>query len=229
MNKFKTVILFFGAICTSINLVHASTPSLLSVDEPTQAASNAAKSAVQAATEQLHKGEVNKVLRAALERVVEASINVLNEFGQSQYAKQKEQEWMASFSIKTHSVLDLGDHEPLSQWLSDFYKNIEAKVDAKWIRLFSLGDIKVFNYGIPVAASPRSNPANGQDWGIQEYGLHFVPVASASVYWISSQACSLAIPLPWSLGCGVAARLPRYAMEHFAGKPLSDHVYNLFN
>jgi len=225
-NITKLTMLMLGAFCLQS---HANTPSLMNVEEPSQEASDASKSAVKQAKDQLEKGQVNVILRRGLENLIDASINVLNEFGHNAYAKQMEQEWLASFSLKTHNVLDLGDHAPLSQWLSDFYAGLEARVAHKWLKLFNLTDIKIFNYGIPVSVHPRSNPANGQEWGHKEYKLHFVPTSSAAVYWISSQACSIAVPLPWSLGCGVAARLPRFGMEHFVAPGMSDRVYDLFN
>lgn len=211
----------FAAPLTSANL-----------EEPSAAARNSAKEAVKGAKAQLNKGQVSIVLQRGLEHLINASLNLLSEQGHGDYANRKREEWMTSFSMhsgKNFNTLDLGDHSPLSEWLVGFYNGIEARVDQKWINFFNIGDIKTFNYGIPVSAKPRGNPETGNDWGKEEYGAHFVPTSAAAIYWISSQACSLAVPLPWSLGCGFAARLPRYAMEHVIGPKISDRVYEQFN
>jgi hypothetical protein len=192
----------------------------------------AARFAQERAEEDLREGRVERVARQALEVIVRSSLNVLREDGHSDYAARKEREWNKSFSMYANNglgALDLGDHSPLSQWVADFYKGLEARVDQKWLKLFMLYDIKIFNYGIPVAVRPSGNPRTRKPWGEEEYGKHFVPLSAASVYWISNGACSLAVPPPFSLGCGVAALLPRFGMEYLIAPGLSKEIYRRFN
>jgi len=206
--------------------------NLLSVAKPTVTEEKAALFAQDRAESDLREGRVERVARQGLEVIVRAAINVLREDGHANYAARKEREWNKSFSIYSNNglgALDLGDHAPLSQWVANFYDGLEARIDRKWLKLFGLYDIKIFNHGIPVAVRPQGNPRTGKDWGEKEYGLHFVPVASASVYWISNGACSVAVPPPFSLGCGVAAMLPRYGMEYLVAPGLSREIYKRAN
>jgi|GEM_PF-1191807 len=205
---------------------------MLSVVSPSAMEEKASTFAAERAEEDLREGRVERVARQALEVIVRASLNVLKAEGYTQYAERKEREWNTSFSLNSSNglgALDLGDHAPLSQWVAGFYDGLEARIDRKWLKLFMIYDLKIFNYGIPVAVRPGGNPRTRQPWGEKEYGLHFVPVSAASVYWISNGACSVAVPPPFSLGCGVAAMLPRLGMEHLVAPGLSKAIYKRFN
>jgi len=226
--KFVSFCVFVGMASVSL----ADVVGALSVKEPEAREKKAADKAVEIAKAQLNEGRVELVARRGLEFAVRAAMKLLRKEGFDSYASRKEGEWNRSFSLYSDNglgMLDLGDHAPLSEWVADFYDGITARVDEKWLKLFSIYDLKIFNFGIPVAVHPSANPATGADWGIEEYSLHFVPVSAAAIYWISSQACSLSVPFPFSLGCGVAARLPRYGMEHLIAPKLSDKIYNRFN
>jgi hypothetical protein len=222
-----------GLLSMGAGVAQAS-PSLLqeklSHEEPSDKSKKDAEKALKQARADLEEGRVERVARLGLEHIVRAAINVLKVEGYTEYAARKESEWNASFSLMSNplGMLDLGDHAPLSEWVADFYVGLEARIDARWLKLFNLYDIKTFNYGIPVAVHPAGNP-QGVAWGSDEYKLHFVPVAAASAHWIFNGACSLTVPLPFSLGCGVAALLPRYGMQYWVAPRLSDRIYDQFN
>jgi hypothetical protein len=206
--------------------------SLLSTKEATLEQQKVSKLAASRAEDDLREGRVERVTRQGLEVLVRAALLVLREDGHASYATRKEREWNTSFSLYSSNglgALDLGDHAPLSQWVAGFYNGLESRVDRKWLKLFNLYDLKIFNYGIPVAVRPGGDRRTGKAWGEKEYGLHFVPVSAASIYWISNGACSLTVPPPFSLGCGVAALLPRYGMEYLVAPGLSRAIYRQFN
>jgi hypothetical protein len=203
----------------------ASAESFGALNEPPEAGRRAAEEAAAQVEADLRAGKIEQVARRGLDAAVRGALALLRQQGHKGYADRMETQWEQRFAPGAMNLLELGDHEPLNRWLADFYGGIEARVDEKWLNLFLISDIKVFNFGIPVAVRPKGNPKTGEEWGAPEYKLHFVPVAAASTYWIANIACSVAVPMPASLGCGIAAWAPRYAMLRFIAPPLSDKIY----
>lgn len=121
---------------------------------------------------------------------------------------------------------DLGDHEPLIQWLSDYYRWLQKRLSAKVLRLTGLTDILIFNHGIPVAF--HVNGWQGDDWDSVEYQKHFVPLSGAIAYWICYAACSASAPPLVGYACGLMSEVPRFAMVKWVGPGLSNRVYKKF-
>lgn len=227
----KHIMILFSFVLFTSSALASQSYELLNLESIAANQQEALDESAESTKERLRNGEVEGVLRQGLEIIVRAATHVLENEGHEDFAQVKLNEWEASFSLHTVPVglLDLGEHSPLSQWLDDFYKGLEARLSSKVIRFFNLDDIRTFNYGIPVSVHPWSNPWEGGEWGSDEYADHFVPTSAAATYWISQQVCSLGIPLPYSLACGLAARIPRFAMKHFVGPKISDLVYEAAN
>jgi len=193
-------------------------------DDMPESAKKAMGRAAQEVEDAFREGRMKQVIHRALGALLNKTFDVLREQGHGDYADRMEDQWQDRF-VGQMGVLDLGDHEPLNQWLADFYAGVEARISPKILRLFQIEDIKIFNFGIPVTVTPKGNKKTQEEWGSEEYKLHFVPVAAATTYWVSNIACSVAVPAPISLGCGIAALAPRYGMQYWVAPKLSDEVY----
>jgi hypothetical protein len=124
------------------------------------------------------------------------------------------------FKAGNLALLDLGDREPLSQWLALRYDWLESKLGERLMNLSKLSDIKIFNFAIPVVYRPWVN-----EWDMAEYRAHFVPYAGASAYWVARGACGSALSFPASLLCNGAARGARDVTTTSIAPPLSDEIY----
>jgi len=120
------------------------------------------------------------------------------------------------------SIYDIGDYTPLNQWLADWYDKIESKIPEKIFNLTRLKDIKILNYGIPVAFDPSN-----ESWDKEEYRKHFVPFSATISYWSFKAGCKISSlqPIP-GLICDVAAKGFEKAMYRRIGPNLSDKIYD---
>lgn len=82
---------------------------------------------------------------------------------------------------------DLGDHKPLTPWLDEVYVRLENILGPELMKVTRLTDIKIINYAVPVVFQPRGTSED--KWDINEYRLHFVPLAGASAYWAVWGTC----------------------------------------
>jgi hypothetical protein len=169
----------------------------------------------------LEKGRFAERTYEALNVLVARAVSELQDEGFGAEA----QYWASSWTGLIFSK-DLGDHEPLVQWLSTFYNRLEELLGPRVMRLTGLEDIKIFNHGIPVAFHP--NGWHGDDWDINEYRLHFVPLAGAITYWICNLACSATAPPLVGHACGPLSEIPRWAMKKYIAPKLSDRVYRKY-
>ncbi len=169
----------------------------------------------------MDNGEIRELVLRGLDSLIARGVAELEAEGH----KSEAQFWADSWEGQIFSF-DLGDHEPLVQWLSDYYLVLESKLGEKIMRLAGLEDIKIFNHGIPVTFHP--NGWRGDDWDIEEYRLHFVPVAAAVTYWMAYSACSVTAPPLVGHACGLMSRAPRWGMKKFIAPKLSDRVYRKF-
>jgi len=117
---------------------------------------------------------------------------------------------------------DLGDHKPLSEWLSRLYVRLEAKL-GKWAMVqLGLDQIKIVNYAVPVVFYPKMPGIDRK-----EYRLHFAPLAKVIAFWMILSACEVAFSVP-ILGevCDPAAAFGAHLMEVKFAPWLSDLIWN---
>ena len=158
----------------------------------------------------------------ALDALLSEAARVLAERGMVAESEQISHEWRgmrARLSLLELGVLDLGDHDPLNEWLARTYAKLEGWAGTEILEFFRLDDIKILNYAIPVVFSPSS-------WDAKEYKLHFVPFSAVVTYWSSRLACALATSGTLSWFCGSIAEVPRWAVKRWVGPWLSDKVHH---
>lgn len=173
---------------------------------------------------QLKNGKFAESTQKALNALVRRGVQELNEQGFENEAAQYSTQWETQFAKILLSNRDLGDHEPMSQWLTNFYNDLERILGKKICHLLSLDDIFIFNYSIPVVFHP--NGYNYDTWDKAEYQKHFVPFAGAVTYWAAQIACTALGAGIDGIICSVAAIIPRKVVEKWVAPHVSNYVYN---
>ena len=180
--------------------------------------------------ESLDKAHIANRIDKSVDLMVNTALAQLRQHGRADLAIKHEAMYKSKYyfywSTQMLSGEDLGDHAPYSQWLADLYKDIEAVLGKPLCELLHLDDINVVNYAVTVVFDPK-NP----EWDVDEYRLHFVPLAGVCAYWTAYIACSV---LTYGAGAAfllcspVAVALEVLVVNHIA-PPISDRVYYRWN
>ncbi len=162
--------------------------------------------------------------------LVESAIFALEYYGHKEDADQARKEWKEQFAnyLLSFQSMDLGDHNPLSQWLADFYKKLRLRFGDQMVKMMHLDDINTLNYAIPVAFQPKGDVKTGDTWDKLEYSLHFVPFVSVVTYWGSYAACFYFTKGEPTIRkyCKQIAKILRTGMKNWVAPKLSDFVYD---
>lgn len=168
----------------------------------------------------------------ALDAVLKVSITNLNRKGFRSLAREVDQGRMKFRGEVTRLTMnpsrDIGDFEPLSDWLAGIYDKIEAALGYEICRALRISDIKTFNYTIPIVFRPCSVD-------MDEYELHFVHDAKyrglfpVVVYWVSSMTCNMAT---FGAGaffiCSPISMLIEMGADRWVGPWLSPRIWGAF-
>ena len=163
--------------------------------------------------------------KMAIAVIVNTSAVELIKHGHVKEARELREQWKSQ-SVRHFSdnlsIYDLGDYEPLNQWLADWYDRLESKIPARIFNLTRLEDIKILNYGIPVVFYPVSDL-----WDREEYSKHFVPFTATISYWSFKVGCKVSSlePIP-GLICDIAAKGFEKVVEKEIAPKLSDRIYD---
>jgi len=95
--------------------------------------------------------------------------------------------------------------------------------------IYYFDDLKILNFGLPVAFSPQGDLQSGLPWGESEYLDHFVPVAGAITYWMGDLACEFVLQSTASIICSISLDGIRYGIETLLAPHLGSFVYSYFN
>jgi len=160
----------------------------------------------------------------SLGAMVKLAVWKLRAEGYDDLADEIEADWQrefAGFLPRQVALKELGDHEPLSQWLAAVTALIELAIGPQAMKLLHLDDLVIFNYAIPVVFDP-TNP----EWDMAEYSLHFVPLAGVTGYWTSYVAC---VGATWGGGmfflCTPASSAVEWILVKYVAPKMSDRVY----
>jgi hypothetical protein len=172
----------------------------------------------------LKEGHFEQDTQTVLNELVHRGLQSLRDHGFSSDASLYELDWTQHYSdfLLRSASRNLGDHRPLSQWLTRFHEDLEAKIGKIACRFSRLHDIKILNFAIPVVFDPSGYAAN---LGAREYQKHFVPFAGTVTFWSSNISCRAALPLPASIGCGPASEVAQFFVENWVAPGVSDKIY----
>ena len=166
---------------------------------------------------------------ASLDILFKVSIHQLKIKGHRGTAKEIETGWKryngSVYRIVRNGARDIGDFEPLSQFIADAYDKIEAKLGAKLCYTLRISDIKTLNYTIPVVFNPCTV-------NIDEYFMHFVhdanyrgfaPVVS---YWGVMIGCLAATYGAGAIAvCSPIAMAVEYSMDKYVAPVMATRIH----
>lgn len=188
------------------------------------------KRVVKGVHAQIENGELPQWVNRTIESIVDRAAEELIERGFNDEARDIMVEWYAEYSMHLMRE-DLGDHRPLSQWLSDLYDRLESLLGPTVMALLHLDDIKVVNYAIPVVFDPRMETGWWSDpFPKQEYGEHFIPLSGVITYWAVWAACSFSTSGVASFViCSPAGSWSEWLAKKYFAPGLSDRIYDRAN
>lgn len=136
----------------------------------------------------------------AMAAIVRQSVNVLNHYGHEIKAKKIEAEYERfyknGFAQKFTGAKEIGDHPPMSEWVTKAHETIENALGLFLCKYFHLHDMYVLNYGIPTIFKPNMyvqkdymDAFSGHlIWG---YFWEHHGVTGIVTYWLVNTACTM--------------------------------------
>lgn len=207
----------------------------------------------------LADGDFGRLADESLETALGVAVKALREKGSLASANWIEHGWATYYRGELAGVMrDVGDHDPLIEWLALVYQVIENDLGVDFCQKSHLRDIWLFNFTIPVIFHPHQSEQwcadelmlFPDDTCRQEYRRHMAGTiwplwssmdpykravdhngfAGAVTYWAVFAACEAAT---WgtdgTLICGPAGGAAEVLMERFAATKISDLVWNKAN
>jgi hypothetical protein len=166
--------------------------------------------------------------------MVARGISFLREVGENTLADQFESEWNNQFSdyliIQHFNGFELGDHDPLSPWLANFYVTLWDKTGGMIRAVQLIQDINTLNYAMGVVLRPNGKWRTASvDADRIEYRKHFIPMADIITYWSTLELCKYYVKTK-SLGsmgnlCGDGATELEKLMGQHVAPDASDWVF----
>lgn len=182
---------------------------------------------------------IKSIVDKGMDYIINTKIaDALNEKGESRLAQQISNEWSYNFHHTLFgSVRDIGDHKPISQWVSDRYYQVEAILGHDFCVASHIDLMLTFNSS-NVVVKPCSFPMDKiTDPRIDEYRRHFAGMSIISdsrfegvipgaSYLVMEIACLAGTSGIGSFVCGLAAGIAEKMMATFVAPQLSDFVFN---
>lgn len=151
--------------------------------------------------EQIENGRLAERTDQALDAMIRLAVYKLNRVGKKKDANILLREWEDQWSGYLTRTRGIGDHAPMSAWLSEKYRMLEFTLGKDVVYTLRLSDIHTINHALPVVFKCVDNVDE------MEYFLHFVHDDSASgpyrgltpvvAYWTSFFAC---VGFTWGTG-----------------------------
>jgi len=168
----------------------------------------------------------------ALNAMIAASNEALAERGFVEEAQGYQRQWDQNFAsyFTAMQLDDVGDHAPMSAWLSNYYNKTRDRLGDPVMKLLHLDDLYTINYTMPVVFHPKGDTKGQDHWNQLEYQRHFVPFASIVTYWGSFASCrAFAFRVaPLKQWCSSISMILRGVMKGTIAPKLSDYIYKKF-
>lgn len=183
----------------------------------------------------LDQMEVAKKTDKAIEEMVAVATDQLKKAGFKDEAARIDLEFENSFQGYTAKLItkrlkglgDIGDHRPLSKWLTELYNTLYDLLGPQVMALTHLEDIKVINYTIPVVfhlegvTNPEIDPV--------EYEKHWDPFWGVVTYWTVWGTCeAVTYGGGWFLICSPAGMAAKYVVVQYIAPKFSANGYDFF-
>lgn len=203
-------------------------------------------------SQRLQDGDSRALAAEALTEMVNLASDALDRRGYHTDALEIRDEWEGHYALVVAGVLeDVGDHEPLSWWISLWYAALSAELGDQYMELSHLKDIWVMNLVIPVTFNPHQESEwcaeqlhmHPQDTCQAEYRRHFAgtkyvrhdPYATTALhhgfagvvsYWLTWGSCQAATwGMGWFVICSPAGSLAEIIVEKTVAVHASDLIW----
>jgi hypothetical protein len=177
-----------------------------------------------------------------LDLMVQEGMTNLQTVGEIDLSQQLQKEWQNVYGDAlaatqsgesqggTFNTLDLGDHAPLFQWLTNYVDVLNQKTRGIVGKLQLISDLMTLNYAIPVVFHPSGEwkaSTTNKDW--VEYRLHFIPFANIISYWGALEGCKYGVKRSGISILGQLCEPISGKIEHVMGRyiapRMSDYVF----
>lgn len=163
---------------------------------------------------------------AALSGLVRLAVWELNQHDHPTEAARIERRWHSQFENYLSSHNALGDHAPLSQFLTELYALLLDTLGQTLCEFLHFDDIAVFNYAIPVVFH-LSSITEAID--ATEYENHFDPFCGVVAYWTTWAACEVATwGSAWFLVCTPAGQVAEFVVYNFIAPQFYYQTWEIF-
>ena len=200
----------------------------------------------------LEDGYIFKLAEDSFDAMFAKAEVELRKRNQAALATQLRTEWEdfgRELLMQNAQLADVGDHDPFSDWIAEWYAKLEAALGIPVMEATHLRDIWVMNYTLPVVFHPQESA----DWCLeiaedddcqQEYQRHFAGTkwqreddehadeilhhgfAGVVTYWAVYAGCSAA---GGGFACGVAGTGAQFVMERYFAPRISDSIFTRVN
>jgi hypothetical protein len=222
------------SVSLAVVLVMAAGSTKVFADDSVVQGLQAEYNTEQSIVTQMGTGDLHGITKIALEVVVYEGIKNLRAVGEITLADQFQTEWDNEISGSIDnptpaggiSALDIGDHDPLSPWLANFYQVLLQKTMGLAKAFQLANDINTLNYALGVVLHPNGSWRANTSYDRIEYRKHFIPFANLVTYYATLESCKHFLPKV-SMVCSYGADyLEKYMGRHIA-PVLSDKVFQL--
>ena len=178
----------------------------------------------------------------AMGAIMSHAVNVLKYYGYAKKAErigyEYERFYKTAFTDKFLGAKEIGDHEPLNEWVKQVHEDIEAEIGEYLCNFLHLHDMFILNYGVPVTMHPELYALNeyndhfaghikeGRKWVFKHHG-----VAGVVTYWGVNIACSVGTAGMGmvSFVCGPMSTAAEVGMDKFIAPPLGEKIWTKAN
>lgn len=186
---------------------------------------------LQARLEAGDRLELARETDRTLSSIVRMAAWKLKATGHRDEADRIEREYANEFSgyvARLASLEAIGDHAPLSQWLSDQYVLLSILLGEQAMKALHLDDIMTVNYGLPVVFHMASIGNEVVD--ARDYSDHFCPLMGVFGYWGTWASC---VAVTWGLGavtfiCTPAGMIAEHVTLNFVAPRFTDRFHAIF-
>jgi hypothetical protein len=178
----------------------------------------------------LVNGDYTDAAQAGMNVIVAEGIQELRDSDEGVLADQLQTEWANQFIgyfLSSHlSTFELGDHDPLSPWLTNFYNILFTKTKGLVRSIRLIDDVEKMNFALNVVFHPVGNwRANvSYDADRVEYRKHFIPMSNIITYWVTLETCKHYASSYGQL-CGDGATELEKLMGRYIAPRVSDYVF----
>lgn len=199
----------------------------------------------------LEAGDHRELADEAFDAMFKEAQRQLWKNGFGDLAERLKFEWEGTYKGSLLRYGEVGDHQPLSDWVAVWYMLMEQVLGENVMEMSHLKDIWVLNFTIPVTFEPHADSvwckeqlqAYPEDTCADEYRRHFAgtkyygddPYATAALhhgfsgvctYWLVFAGCEAALwGTDFTLVCGLAGDGAEAVMEKWPAPKISVRIW----